>query len=231
MNKIFDSASIAIVVLFSILPLFSDLSYQINLYLTWEGAYRIFEGQVPFRDFGIPMGPCYWIIPALFFKIFGTSLITLAKAQVFINIISGISFYWIMRSLGISNEIKISGLLVYCFSFILGLYWPQYNHTVIVFQFLAIAIMLHGLLHSNTKIQIIFLSLSGAVFTISFFTKQDAGAMGILIGTFLTLYYSIVTRKYYLIGVFFTSLGISFALFIIPFLKYDFGYWLPVSLR
>src|SRR5690349_7820504 len=85
-------AEMIIICAFAIIPAFASYPFRINIFLSYEGAYRMYLGQMPFRDFGIPVGYGYWIIPFMFFKIFGPSLGTLVKAQVFINIISGLGF-------------------------------------------------------------------------------------------------------------------------------------------
>ena len=91
-NRLFSVIEVFIIVLLAFVPLFMTFPYRVNIFLSWEGAYRLSQGQVPFRDFGMPMGYMYWVIPALFFKVFGTQMITLVKAQVFINILSGFAF-------------------------------------------------------------------------------------------------------------------------------------------
>ena len=90
--RLFSILEFLIIVLLAIVPLFSTFPYRVNIFLSWEGAYRLSEGQIPYRDFGMPMGYMYWVIPAIFFKIFGAQLITLVKAQVLINILSGLAF-------------------------------------------------------------------------------------------------------------------------------------------
>src|ERR1700761_3078032 len=89
---------ILLIVLLAAVPLFTNFPFRINIFLSWEGAYRMSKGQLPFRDFGTPLGGMYWVIPAIFFKLFGPKLITLVKAQVFINILSGLAFRSILRS-------------------------------------------------------------------------------------------------------------------------------------
>ncbi|NJM25293.1 MAG: hypothetical protein HC859_07200 [Bacteroidia bacterium] len=177
---------LGVILVFSALPLFFDLSYQINLYLTWEGAYRLYEGQTPYADFGIPMGFCYWIVPALFFKLFGPSLFTLAKAQFFINIVSGVAFRWLLMAFPLNATSRFAAILVYALSFILGLQWPQYNHSVIVYQIAGLAFLMHHLTGNQRPItRWVLLTLSAFFLVFSFFTKQDAGALGILIALIL----------------------------------------------
>src|SRR5690554_4193101 len=91
---------ISLIIILSFFPLFFDLPYRDNIYLSWEGAYRLYLGQIPYVDFGLPMGFGFWVIPAFFFKLFGPHLFTLIKAQVFINIISIMCFRNILSLLG-----------------------------------------------------------------------------------------------------------------------------------
>src|SRR5437879_9687750 len=92
---------LTITLLFVGIPLLINLPYRVNIFLSWEGAYRLYLGQVPYKDFGMPLGFGYWIIPTLFFKIFGASFSSLAKAQVFINILSVLCFRGILYNLKI----------------------------------------------------------------------------------------------------------------------------------
>ncbi len=207
------------------MPLFFDLSYQINLYMIWEGAYRLYLGEIPFKDFGIPMGVGAWIMPAIFFKIFGPSLYTLAKVQAFMNIISGVAFRWILVNNGASFYTRFLSILIFSLTFILGLYWPQYNHTVIIFQLISLGFLFHYL--NNTKYRISFLLLAAAAFfmTLAFFTKQDAGALGLLISFIVIAVHTYQSRNFKPGFIFALAVAAFFLLFILPFLQYEFSYW------
>lgn len=132
-------AELLIIFFMACIPLLIHLPYRVNIFLSWEGAYRISEGQLPFRDFGIPLGGMYWVIPAIFFKIFGTGLITLVKAQVFINVLAGLAFRSILKSLGLSRGIRLVSVFLFCLSYSFFNFWPWYNHTVIVYELLGLA--------------------------------------------------------------------------------------------
>src|SRR5882762_4728342 len=117
-------AETVIIVLFAMIPLFLHLPYRVNIFLSWEGAYRISQGQVPFRDFGTPLGGMFWVIPAFFFKLFGPKLITLIKAQVLINIIAGLSFRSILVSLSVDKGLRLASVLLFCLSYSFINFWP-----------------------------------------------------------------------------------------------------------
>ncbi|MEQ9306506.1 MAG: hypothetical protein RJQ14_21515, partial [Marinoscillum sp.] len=109
---------------FLLAPLFLQLPYRVNIFLSWEGAYRIMLGQIPFEDFGLPMGFGYWLIPALFFKLLGPELITLVKAQVVINAISLLSMRGILKQLNIRPYLISISLLTFCLTYVLFNFWP-----------------------------------------------------------------------------------------------------------
>lgn len=193
--------------------------------MIWEGAYRLYLGEIPFRDFGIPMGVCSWIIPAFFFKLFGPTLFTLAKAQAFLNIVSGLSFRWILLRLGASFQTRFLSTVIYSLTYILGLYWPQYNHTVIIFQIVAFAFLFQYINGSSTKYSWLYLMFSCFFLSVSFFTKQDAGGLSILIGIGIISIHCYTLTNYKPLFITFLFLTAFFSLAIIPFLQYDFSYW------
>ena len=144
-------AEILIIVLLASVPLFVTFPYRVNIFLSWEGAYRIGQGELPFRDFGTPLGGMFWVIPGIFFKIFGTQMVTLVKAQVFINIISGLAFRSILKSCGVQPGISFVSVLLYCLSFSFFNFWPWYNHTVIVYEFIGLAFLFKAIANPASK--------------------------------------------------------------------------------
>src|SRR5689334_10595045 len=112
-QRLFSVFEILFIVVLAMVPLFSSFPYRVNIFLSWEGAYRISQGEIPYRDFGMPMGYMYWVAPALFFKIFGAKMITLVKAQVFINIISGLAFRSILKSVGVHSGVRLLSVVLY----------------------------------------------------------------------------------------------------------------------
>lgn len=223
-NRIFSLLEWSVIFLFAIVPLFLTFPYRVNIFLSWEGAYRLSEGQVPYRDFGMPLGYMYWAIPALFFKIFGAKLITLVKAQVFINIISGLAFRSILKSFDVQPGVRLLSVFLYVISYSFFNFWPWYNHTVIVYQFVGLAFLIRYLFAEGSK-NWILLSLSALFLFFSFFTKQDGGTLGLLIALALLAYYGWAKKAWMATGIFILSYAVVAFAIIAPLTRYNFGYW------
>lgn len=221
--RLFSLMEIACIVLLACVPLFITFPYRVNIFLSWEGAYRMSQGQIPYKDFGMPMGYMYWVIPTIFFKIFGTQMITLVKAQVFINILSGLAFRSILKSLHVQPGIRLLSVIVYCISFSFFNFWPWYNHTVIVYEMIGLAFLMKYIFDPNRRW--IWLSLSALFIFFSFFTKQDGGALAFLLCTILLAYNCLNEKKWMPLLIFLGSFAVVAFAIITPLAQYNFGYW------
>jgi hypothetical protein len=224
-DKYFKLFDLAIIILIAIIPLFTSFNYRINIFLSWEGAYRMANGEIPYRDFGLPLGFGYWMMPAVFFKIFGAQFISLIKAQVFLNIISGLAFRKILKNFNVQNGVITISIFIFCFSYSFMNAWPWYNHTVIVYQFVGLAFITttYSILENKKKI-ITYTSLGALFLILSFFTKQDAGFLGILIAIFVTIGFSLLTKKWFHTITLISSV-IIIPIIIISLLNESFFYW------
>lgn len=226
MKKILPLAEIGLIFLIALAPVFASFPYRINIFLSWEGAYRMSQGQIPYKDFGMPVGYMYWVIPAVFFKIFGAQMITLIKAQAFINILSGLAFRSILKSLRVSDGVRFTSVAVYCLSFTFFNYWPWYNHTVIVYEFIALAFLMRFLMaDTKGRWSFIQLALAGVFIFFSFFTKQDGGALGFLLCLALLGYDALQKKRWIPLLVFTGAAVLTGLIMILPLTGYGFGYW------
>ncbi|MCA6078688.1 hypothetical protein [Fulvivirga sedimenti] len=215
---------VAFSLIFCCLPLFITFPYKINLYLAWEGAFRMSEGQVPFRDFGMPLGYGFWIIPALFFKIFGPFMSSLIKAQVLINLLSILALNLLWKNIGVSQVTRTIGTVIFCLTYVFIHFWPWYNHTVYVYEWISLAFLVASFRSVGIK-KIIWAGLAGMFGFLSVFTKQDIGALGV----FLAI--AVIATDFYFsrdfkTGLVYLSSVVLFGLLLIwPLTEYEFGYW------
>lgn len=207
------------------IPLFLTFPYRVNIFLSWEGAYRMSQGQIPFRDFGTPIGGMFWVVPAIFFKLFGPQMISLIKAQVFINIVGGLAFRTIMKRLSVAPAIRLIAVILFCLSYSFFNFWPWYNHTVIIYELIALAFLFRYLQPETEKPGIVWLFMSALFVCFSVFTKQDGGGMAFMVCSALLVYHGLSTRQWKPIIWFILFFGIVLLAVIYPLSRYSFGYW------
>jgi hypothetical protein len=212
-----------IIIALALVPLFVTFPYRVNIFLSWEGAYRISSGQIPYKDFGTPLGYGFWLIPALFFKLFGPALISLVKAQVLINIIAGFAFRSILRSLEVRPGVRLLSVLVFVLSYSFSNFWPWYNHTVIVYELVGLS-CLFRFFFSGSRMR--YLWMAGAAFFVflSIFTKQDGGGMAFMLCLLFLAYHCFQTGRWRDLLIFAGMFALIAVVLIAPLLP-GFAYW------
>lgn len=223
LKRLLSAGEIFLIVILALVPVFASFPYRLNIFLSWEGAYRMYLGQTPYKDFGTPVGYMYWVIPALFFKLFGPSMITLVKAQAFINVMGGLAFRSIFRTLQVNETIRFTGVLLFCLSYSFFNYWPWYNHTVIIYELVALAFLMKYLF--ALRLRWLWLGLAGVFIFFSFFTKQDGGGLAFLVACGILLYDAIREKKWLPLAVFVGVVVLTGLIMILPLSGYNFGYW------
>jgi hypothetical protein len=216
---------IIVAVVFCFAPLLYNNPYRLNIFLSWEGAYRLYLGQMPFRDFSLPMGYGYWVMPALFFKIFGPFMYSLIKAQVFINLVSIFALRSILSMLNIRPVLILMTVVVFCFSYVSKNFWPWYNHTVIVLQLVAFYFVFRAILRSTGWRTVLNLVLSAFFVLFAIFTKQDGGALGLATCLAILTYDAWVNRSLRNLLIYTGSFVLLTLIAVLPLLQYDFLYW------
>lgn len=214
-----------IAVVFCFSPLLYNNPYRLNIFLSWEGAYRLYLGQMPFRDFSLPMGYGYWVIPALFFKIFGPFMYTLIKAQVFINFVSVLALRSTLKMLNVKPVVILMTVLVFCFSYVSKNFWPWYNHTVIVAELVAFYFLFRAILKSTGWRSVTNLVAAAFFVLFAIFTKQDGGALALAISLAILAYDAWLDGSPRKFLIFIGSFAVLAMLAVVPLLKYDFLYW------
>ena len=211
---------------FSLLPVFFNLPYRVNIFLSWEGAYRLYLGQIPFRDFGMPLGYGYFVVPALFFKVFGPYLFSLVYAQAFLNILTLLSLRSILHTLGVKPANVLMALLVMCLTFTFPInFWPWYNNSAFIYGMFGLNMLLLYQFSEITKWRWLYLLAGGFFMAFSLFTKQDFGGLSFAFGLLLMAYHVWLSKDYKSIGIYLASYAVFLALLIVPLLPYDFLYW------
>ncbi|MBS0029685.1 hypothetical protein ACTJJ0_17255 [Chitinophaga sp. 22321] len=213
-----------VIILLALVPLFVTFPYRVNIFLSWEGAYRMSAGQIPFKDFGSPLGYGFWIVPALFFKIFGPEMVSLVKAQVLLNIMAGFAFRSILKSVGVKPGVRLLSVLVFVLSYSFFNFWPWYNHTVIVYELVGFSFLFKSFFSDSRKRSYIWMALAALFIFLSVFTKQDGGGMAFMLSLLFLAYNSFQTRRWLDLPIFGGMFLVIAVLFIAPLMP-GFAYW------
>jgi hypothetical protein len=154
--------------------IFFDEGYFVHL------AQRIFNGQVPYKDFSLAYGPTYFYILALLYKIFGPSILVGRFLSLFIGISIIIVAFFILNKLKI-NSYKI---VVLSFLSLVSFGYPLINIPNVVWAnvllaFLLVLIYIFWL--SNNRYR--FLFLIGILLALSISCKQNIGLVLVILYT------------------------------------------------
>lgn len=215
----------ALIIVTAVVPLFFNHPYRLNLFLAWEGAFRLSIGQIPYRDFGSPVGYGFWLLPALFFKIFGPYVFTLLIFQSFVNIGAGLIFRSLLKVFQLQPGVRFLSILVFCMSYSMLNPWPWYNHLVVIFELGGLLLILRGILTPVAERKPLPVIAGSFLVALSFLTKQDTGILGFGIGLFICLMDAFLERKFSTLFWYLSGYTISLGLLILPFLTYEFAYW------
>ncbi len=217
---------ILIVVGISFFPVVFSLPFRIHLDLPWEGAYRMYIGQMPFKDFKMPLGYGYLVILWMFFKVFGPYLFSLILAQVFINLVAAFSFRGILKLLNVSQIHILFAVFVFCVSYNFIYFWPWYNQTAMMFQLAGLFFLLNAVYKEKTGWKHIFCLFLASTFAfMTFFTKQDYGGLAFIFGGVLLLYNAFIEKKWLDLVWYVGFFGLVALAIILPLVPHGFGYW------
>jgi len=142
--------------------------------ILWEGAYRISLGQIPFTDFGTPVGPISFLIPALFFKLFTPSWYVMQLSQMFENALLLLLSYQLLRRLQLTKANINIAIACFAIFYLVFLSHPWYNSGAFLF-FLASMVFLLGLGYWSYI-------AAGLLAGLCFLAKQDYGVMNLCLG-------------------------------------------------
>ena len=188
--------------------------------IIFEGSQRISEGQMPYKDFTIVMGPVVFLMQSFFNLFFGTTFFSMFIHSLFLSLIICIIFYYFCR-----KEFNIFISFIFSIFFYISFqglaFHPFYNHSTYFFLFLNVFLLL---LYIKKPLPIYVFILSSILASLDFYTKQDIGVLHII----LVFCYFIFNYKkqwksiiLYLIITAILVLGIYFSL-----AKFtDFEYW------
>ena len=146
--------------------------------IVFDGGYRVFLGQIPFKDFVIPFGPVVFWLQGLFFKILGVNYFAYLFHAALINLLAAL-----ISALTIRLIYPSSKTLSYFVGFITAIWFyppfgtPWVEQTAFFFSVLAIFLISTVIAsrdNPSTK-SIIIMIFAGLFSFIAFISKKNVG--------------------------------------------------------
>ena len=166
-------------------------AYRITLYagergffpfdqsIVFDGGYRVYRGQIPFKDFLIPFGPVVFWLQGLVFKLGGLDYASYLLHAALINVLAAVLSWLILKTL-FRRRIWlpfVGGLLTAIWFYPPnGTPWPE--QTAFFFCLSALFAILYGLTHQDLALRykrLLFFG-AGVLLWVAFLSKQNAGA-------------------------------------------------------
>jgi len=144
--------------------------------MIFDGAWRILEGQVPYKDWLIPFGPVTFYIQALFFRIIGVTWSATVLPACIMNVIAALSVMRITRLLlGPDSRLLACGagfITAVCFQPPFGTIWLEQSS--MFFDFLGLLAIATSL-HRAGRTRRIWQAAGGVSLAVAYLAKQNFG--------------------------------------------------------
>lgn len=146
----------------------------------FEGGYRLLLGQVPYRDFLMPVGPLAFLIQVPFFVIFGVNIRALLLHAGVVNALAALFAVLCVKRLFPDAIVPayLAGLVTAAWFYpVFGT--PVFDQTALFFHLVALVVLLPALLETSAAERRgrRAAPLSGFLSGLAFFSKQNAGAL------------------------------------------------------
>ncbi len=190
--------------------------------IIFDGGLRISAGQVPYRDFYLPIGPMVLYLQAFFNWVIGAGTNSLLlHASVLNSIVLSCFFLYAQKHI---NLIPALGLtFIFHFFYYGATVNPWYNHTALFFYILAQLLLLNEC-EKEFRLSWLTLIMLGFLSTLSLFSKQDIGALGIAFIGSQIVFFSV--NRWRDLIIFIVTIVIFTSLIVVIYQQVsDFGYW------
>ncbi len=184
-EKITDVVLLASLILFAYWISFQSGTrgfFPFDQSVPFDGGFRIFSGQVPFKDFLSPFPPLIYYLQALFFALFGVNYGAYVAAAAVQNVLAaGCSVMILRRLFPEGRFLSLSAGFVTAAWFYPPCGTPNFEQTGFLFLFLGLYFWIDAILLPSGRRKMACAALSGLCVILAFLSKQNVGAMGALL--------------------------------------------------
>ncbi len=171
--------------------------------IIFDGGYRIYAGQKPYRDFFIPTGPIVFWLQSIFFRLGGINYFIYILHASVINVLAVLLSIVVLRwAMPESKFFSYAAGLLTAVWFYPPFGTPWFEQTAFFFNLLILSLV-SGVIFKSFKGGLIMIFGAGLCQTLSILSKQNAGLFFLFIPVGILL----ITRHYFYLLTF--SLGMS----------------------
>lgn len=171
-----------------------QIKFGNDLVIILEGGYRVLLGQLPYRDFFIPIGPVTFYLQAFFENLVGPNLHSFALHNtVLISILAVFIYPFASKRWAAPANILLCILFFFSFN---ELGHPWYSQMPYFFLLMNIMVLFRVL--DKKKLPGTVLVVSSVLASLSFFSKQDVGLLHLfLLGLFFIFFPALCEKVYF----------------------------------
>jgi len=190
--------------------------------IIFDGGLRIWHGQIPYRDFFLPLGPMVFYLQAFFDLLAGPNIRAMQLHAGVINaIVLCLFFLYARRNIPTWIALVLTGVLHFCYYG--ATVNPWYNHTALFFYFIG-QVALWNALDDDEFVPVSCLIFSGVCAALAVFSKQDIGGLAAVFMGSQLLFFGRRPLKESMI---YAGSGLLTAGILVAYFQMhgDFGYW------
>lgn len=180
--------------------------------IVFDGAYRITQGQMQYRDFYAPFGPVSFLMQAGIFRVFNVSIEVYVLGAAILNLIATLVTLFILNSVYQRfNAAALIGAGATALWFYPPMGTPYADHNALLFNMIALLLLIRGLRRFSRWL----FFFAGFVLALALLTKQNYAVFFLPVCLVLLLVGCYNALRTYFMSVFLVMLGLA-----IPIISY-----------
>src|SRR5215813_14467541 len=145
----------------------------------FDGAWRLMQGQVIYRDFFTTFGPVAFVIQWLFFRIWGVDFSAMVLSAAILNSLAAVCVMRIIRRLLPDPQFRLAAIAG---GIVTGLWFQApfgtlwFEQTSFFFNLIALTLLVETI-YSSERLSVCLRVIAGSCLALSILSKQNAGAV------------------------------------------------------